>query len=81
MSEKAKPEVAKHFTSSILLWMRKDQPRQTGMDYWKGPHSGIIANTPGLSEYRQIHLAEANPGRWPASPPVLGDAHSRGSED
>ncbi|MGP9529239.1 strictosidine synthase [Glutamicibacter sp. AOP5-A2-18] len=68
MSEKAKPEVAKHFTSSILLWMRKDQPRQTGMDYWKGPHSGIIANTPGLTEYRQIHLAEANPGRWPARP-------------
>lgn len=60
------PEVTKHFTSSILLWMRTDQPRQTGMGYWKGPHSGIIANTPGLTEYRQIHLAEANPGRWPA---------------
>jgi hypothetical protein len=58
--------VRKHFTSSILLWMRTDQPRQKGMDHWKGPHSGIIAATPGLEEYRQIHLAEANPGLWPA---------------
>jgi hypothetical protein len=33
------PSVKKHFTSSILLWVRTDQPRQTGMDYWKGPHS------------------------------------------
>ena len=57
----------KHFTSSILLWMRTDQPRQKGMDHWKGPHSGIIAVSPGLEEYRQIHLAEANPGLWPAT--------------
>ena len=56
-----------HFSSSILLWMRTDQPRQKGMDHWKGPHSGIIAATPGLQEYRQIHLAEANPGLWPAT--------------
>jgi hypothetical protein len=59
--------VKKHFTSSILLWMRTDQPRQKGTDHWKGPHSGIISATPGLDEYRQIHLAEANPGRWPAT--------------
>jgi hypothetical protein len=59
--------VDKHFSSSILLWMRTDQPRQKGMDHWKGPHSGIIAATPGLEEYRQLHLAEANPGRWPAT--------------
>ncbi len=57
----------KHFTSSILLWVRTDQPRQTGMDYWKGPHSGIISATPGLEEYRQIHLAEHNPGLWPVT--------------
>lgn len=56
----------KHFTSSILLWVRTDQPRQTGMDYWKGPHSGIISATKGLEEYRQIHLAADNPGLWPA---------------
>jgi hypothetical protein len=37
------------------------------MDYWKGPHSGIISATPGLEEYRQIHLAETNPGLWPAT--------------
>ena len=59
--------VEKHFTSSILLWMRTDQPRQKGMDHWRGPHSGIIAASPGLEEYRQIHLAEANPGLWPAT--------------
>ncbi|WP_328908054.1 strictosidine synthase [Streptomyces sp. NBC_00234] len=57
----------KHLTSSILLWVRTDQPRQTGMDHWKGPHSGIISATPDLEEYRQIHLAEHNPGRWPAT--------------
>jgi hypothetical protein len=57
----------KQLSSSILLWMRTDQPRQTGMDYWKGPHSGIISANPGLEEYRQIHLDEDNPGRWPAT--------------
>lgn len=65
-----RPTVHRHFSSSILLWMRTDQPRQTGMDHWKGPHSGIISANPGLQEYRQIHLAEDNPGRWPATPGV-----------
>ncbi len=59
---------SKRFSSSILLWMRSDQPRQTGMDYWKGPHSKIISASPGLHEYRQTHLAETNPGLWPATP-------------
>jgi hypothetical protein len=36
------------------------------MDHWKGPHSKIISATPGMEEYRQIHLAEHNPGLWPA---------------
>ncbi|WP_327695767.1 strictosidine synthase [Streptomyces sp. NBC_00459] len=63
----APPEVKKRLTSSILLWVRTDQPRQRGMDHWKGPHSGIISATPGLEEYRQIHLAEHNPGLWPAT--------------
>ena len=66
----AQVNVRKHFSSSILLWVRTDQPRQTGMDYWKGPHSKIISATPGLEEYRQIHLAEVNPGLWPAIPGV-----------
>jgi hypothetical protein len=56
----------KPFASSILLWMRTDQPRQQGMDHWKGPHSNIISATPGMEEYRQIHLAEDSPGLWPA---------------
>jgi hypothetical protein len=60
----------KAFASSILLWVRNDQPRQTGMDYWAGPHSGIISATPGFDEYRQIHLAEVNPGLWPATPGI-----------
>ncbi|THV37083.1 strictosidine synthase [Glycomyces buryatensis] len=55
----------KPFTSSILLWVRDDQPRKQGMDRWKGPHSAIISATPGFEEYRQIHLAETNPGLWP----------------
>jgi hypothetical protein len=66
----AQVNVRKRFSSSILLWVRIDQPRQTGMDYWKGPHSKIISATPGLEEYRQIHLAEVNSGLWPATPGV-----------
>jgi hypothetical protein len=61
----AAPRWEKHFSSSILLWVRDDQDRQTGMDYWRGPHSGIISATPGLHEYRQIHLAAVNDGLWP----------------
>ena len=61
-----RPFAKKPLVSSILLWMRADQPRQQGMDYWKGPHSKIISATPGMEEYRQIHLAENNPGLWPA---------------
>src|SRR5438034_10270852 len=70
---KTQAKVRKHLSSSILLWMRTDQPRQTGMDHWKGPHSKIISATPGLEEYRQIHLAEVNPGLWPATPGVETD--------
>ena len=69
----AKLNVRKHLSSSILLWMRTDQPRETGMDYWKGPHSGIISATKGLEEYRQIHLAELNPGLWPATTGIETD--------
>lgn len=53
--------------------MRTDQLRQTGMDHWKGPHSKIISATPGLEEYRQIHLAEVSPGLWPATSGVETD--------
>jgi hypothetical protein len=60
------PYTKKPLVSSILLWMRTDQPRQQGMDYWKGPHSKIISATPAFDEYRQLHLAATNPGLWPA---------------
>lgn len=62
-----RPSATTHFSTSILLWVRTDQPRQTGLDHWKGPHSGIISATPGLDEYRQTELADDNPGRWPAT--------------
>lgn len=55
----------KRFSVSILLWMRQDKARQTGMDYWKGPHSQIIASSPGLLEYRQQHLNETEHSFWP----------------
>jgi hypothetical protein len=64
------PFTKKPFASSILLWMRTDQPRQQGMEHWKGPHSKIISATPGMDEYRQIHLAATNPGLWPATPGI-----------
>jgi hypothetical protein len=64
---KAQLKPRKQFASSILLWVRADQPRETGMDYWKGPHSKIISATKGFQEYRQIHLAAVNPGLWPAT--------------
>lgn len=67
MTTVTRPFARKSFVSSIPLWMRTDQPRQTGMNYWKGPHSKIISATPGLDEYRQIHLACDNPGLWPAT--------------
>jgi hypothetical protein len=60
------PYAKKPLVSSILLWMRTDQSRQQGMDHWKGPHSKIISASPGLEEYRQIHLAESDAGLWPA---------------
>ncbi|WP_341908389.1 hypothetical protein [Fluviicola taffensis] len=55
----------KHLSSSILLWMRTDKPRQEGMDRWKGPHAQIIAANKGLWEYRQLHFANTNTGLWP----------------
>jgi hypothetical protein len=67
ISPTARLKVRKHFSTSILLWVRTDQPRDTGMTYWREPHSKIISATPGLDEYRQIHLAGTNPGLWPAT--------------
>ncbi len=61
------PSSQKHLSSSILLWIRQDKPRQDRMDYWKGPHSKIISANLGQTEYRQIHLAEKNSGLWPVT--------------
>ena len=60
----------KHFSSSILLWLRPDQPREALMARWKGPHAAIISATEGFEEYRQLHLAAQNTGLWPATPGV-----------
>lgn len=60
-------EYDKRFSLSILLWMRKDKPRQEGMDYWRGGHAQIISSSPGLLEYRQQHLSETEHGFWPTS--------------
>ena len=70
---KAQVKSRKQFASSILLWVRADQPRATGMAYWKGPHSKIISATKGFQEYRQIHLAGVNPGQWPPTRGVETD--------
>ena len=64
---KAQVKPRKQFASSILLWVRADQPREIGMDYWRRPHSKIISATKGFQEYRQIHLAAVNPGLWPTT--------------
>lgn len=53
-------------SSSILLWMRTDKPRQVSMDRWAGPHAKIISANPSLAEYRQLHFNEVNTGLWPA---------------
>ena len=61
---------AGHFSSSILLWVRPDKPRDASMSRWKGPHAKIIAATKGFEEYRQLHFREQNTGLWPATPGV-----------
>lgn len=55
----AQPDVKKQFSSSILLWVRTDQPRQTGLDYWKGPHSAIIVFRRTL-----LNAGPPNSSRW-----------------
>lgn len=57
----------KPFASMILLWVIDTVPRQQSMDRWKGPHSKIITAATTQDEYRQLHLADDSPGRWPAT--------------
>lgn len=61
------PYKKKPFASTILLWVLDSVPRQQSMARWKGPHSKIITASPGQDEYRQLHLEETSPGRWPAT--------------
>lgn len=58
--------VEKNLSSSVLLWMCADKPRQDSMQRWQGPHAQIIAANTDLKEYRQIHFAEHNTGLWQA---------------
>jgi hypothetical protein len=56
------PYTKKPFASSILLWVRTDQPRQTGMDYWKGPPA--LANTGVMTELRSQVFMPWNEKLW-----------------
>ncbi|WP_198345303.1 hypothetical protein [Neisseria weixii] len=58
--------VEKNLSSSVLLWMRTDKPRQDSMQRWQGQHARIISANPDLKEYRQIHFTERNTGMWQA---------------
>jgi hypothetical protein len=40
------PFTKKPFASSILLWVRTDQPRQTGMDYWRARTRELSGSRP-----------------------------------
>lgn len=63
--------MAKAFSSaSILLWLRPDLPRESALEYWRGPHAQRVARTPGLFEYRQHHFSAGGQGLWPSIPGV-----------
>ncbi|TDZ96397.1 SMP-30/gluconolactonase/LRE family protein [Mycobacteroides salmoniphilum] len=51
---------------TVLLWMRTDKPREESMQYWRGPHSQLVARAPGFLEYRQHHFPAHPVGLWPA---------------
>lgn len=50
----------------VMLWMRSDLSREESMAYWRGPHSQLVARTPGFLEYRQHHFPAGAKGMWPA---------------
>ena len=49
----------------VPLWLRGDRTREQGLEYWRGPHGRIAAQTPGWLEYRQHHFEADAPGVWP----------------
>ncbi|MGU3293182.1 strictosidine synthase [Williamsia sp. M5A3_1d] len=62
--------VKKPLASAGAAWVRSDQPRQAGMDYWRDNHSQRVVAIPGFDENRQVHFDESNPGLWPATPGI-----------
>lgn len=59
------PRYSKEFSSAVLLWLRKDKSNAEGKAYWAGGHAQIIAASPGLKQYRQLHLSETEHSFWP----------------
>ncbi len=57
--------VTKTMSSSVFLWMRDDLPREQTFDYWRGPHSQLVARNDSFEEYRQHHFLEDEAGFWP----------------
>ncbi len=51
--------------SSVFLWMRDDLPREQTFNYWRGPHSQLVARNDSFEEYRQHHFLEGESGFWP----------------
>ena len=60
-------------TGCWLQWLRADLPREQTRAYWRGPHARLVAQVPGLDEYRQHHFPPRDHGFWPA-PPGVGTA-------
>ncbi len=60
------PTLSPMTASMTLLWMRDDLPREEALAYWRGPHSQLVARSPGFREYRQHHFAADSAGLWPA---------------
>jgi sugar lactone lactonase YvrE len=57
-------------SASILQWLRQDLPREAALEHWRGPHAQLVAQLPGLLEYRQHHFSSGSQGGWPAIPGV-----------
>lgn len=53
--------------ATVLMWMREDLPRREALEYWRGPHSQLVARTPGILECRQHHFAADAAGLWPGT--------------
>ncbi|MBD3884493.1 EthD domain-containing protein [Phormidium tenue FACHB-886] len=52
----AKENAAAH-AATVFGWWRKDVPLEVSYRYWRDVHSVMVARTPGLYQYRLLHLA------------------------